>query len=159
MRLALLIAVWLSLSGCVKDYRITTPFNDADFAGYSKTGLSTIAGQAFLKTKGGDVKFGAGNQITLYPYTSYVQEVLSMKKRPNYKIKNEDTRWMQYIKTTIADAQGKFEFKNIPAGNYLIECGIFWQVPGQYGLQTTGDIVSKQVSVGNNDSINIMLTE
>ncbi len=159
MRIALLLTTILSLSGCVKDYRITTPFNEADFAEYKKAGASAISGQAFLITVGGDVKYGAGNQVNLYPYTSYVQEVLSMKKRPNYRIKNEDTRWMQYAKTTIADGQGKFEFKNIPAGNYLLECSLTWQVASQYGLQTTGGLISKQVTVGNGDSVSVMLTE
>jgi hypothetical protein len=50
------------------------PFNEDEYLPYAGDGDATITGQAFLKTRGGDVKYGAGNTIFMNPVTSYSTE-------------------------------------------------------------------------------------
>ena len=43
-------------------------------ASLAPAGTGTITGQAFLKTRGGEVRFGAGNMVLLIPSTPYTEE-------------------------------------------------------------------------------------
>ena len=52
----------------------TAVFNEDEYATYAGDGTATITGQAFVKTRGGDVKFGAGNKVFLNPVTTYSTE-------------------------------------------------------------------------------------
>ena len=46
----------------------------AKFAPFAGTGSGRIKGSAFLKTRSGDVKLGAGNKVYLMPATAYTDE-------------------------------------------------------------------------------------
>jgi hypothetical protein len=52
----------------------TTVYNPAELARYSKTVTGKIVGQAFLKTLGGNVKYGAGDIVWLHPATALTTE-------------------------------------------------------------------------------------
>jgi hypothetical protein len=94
-------------------------FNEADFLPYSGSGDSKIIGQAFLKTRGGDVKYGAGNEVVLIPVTPYTREFRERSIIGGERLEQHDQRYFKYRRTTIADGQGGFEFNNIPAGEYF----------------------------------------
>lgn len=72
-------------------------------------------------TRGG-VKIGAGAEIIIRPYTSY------LKNMPSYDYNTQnlepfDNRMLAYDRKTRTDAQGKFEFDNLPPGKYsILEC-------------------------------------
>ena len=154
----LVVMVALAICGCTSKYQMVTPYNEKDWAAYEKKGASVITGQAFLKTRGGEVRYGAGETVTLIPVTSYTTELLqaSMKRA---KITNLDSRWENHNKETVADGNGNFEFNNIPAGDYLLQCDVYWQVPGQYGMETTGATIKKQVKVSDGEKIKVIMTE
>ena len=63
------------------------------------------------------------------------------------------------FKTTIVDAQGNFEFSDLPSGDYLLEVLIQWEVVGQWGPFTTGSMVSKVTTVIDGKISKIILTE
>ena len=68
--------------GCVTPvYQITTPYSDEEHRPYTQKGNSVIVGQAFLKTRGGDVKYGAGDNVYLLPRTAYTTECLEKLSR------------------------------------------------------------------------------
>jgi hypothetical protein len=46
---------------------------DDEYAAFEQPGRGSIAGQAFLTTRGGDVKMGAGRTVTLDPATRYAR--------------------------------------------------------------------------------------
>ena len=135
-----------------------TVFNEQEFAPYAKKGTSSIAGQAFLKTRGGEVRYGAGDTVMLVPVTSYSTELwrlaLTGKTPSQY-----DVRYANYIKKVTADGMGNFEFNEIPAGEYYMECPIFWEVAGKYGMERTGARIRTQVKVADGEKLKVILTE
>ncbi|OGW44104.1 MAG: hypothetical protein A2Y66_05560 [Nitrospirae bacterium RBG_13_41_22] len=160
VQVSLILITIATLASCItpRIYKMVTPFDEREFAPYSGDGTSTIQGQAFLKTRGGEVRYAAGNTVTLIPATSYSREIWQASLRGEF-LSNKDPRWYNYVREVIADGFGNFEFKNIPAGEYYIECPIFWEVPGQYGLQSTGAVVKKEIKALPNQTVKLILTQ
>lgn len=70
----LVVLMTVVLSSCASIAAKPIPrvlFQESEYLALPKTGTATIIGQAFLKTRGGDVKTAAGNEILLNPVTSY----------------------------------------------------------------------------------------
>lgn len=133
-----IVALAILAAGCVLPHQMTTPFDESAFQKFAGNGTSTITGQAFLKTQGGDVKFGAGDTVSLMPVTPYTTEAWQAER--NGEQPQTNPRLQKYIRTTIADGNGNFEFQNLPGGDYYVECPIFWEVAGEYGLEQTGGV-------------------
>ena len=158
----------LFITGCVAKPipKLTNQFNEQDFAPYAKKGTASIIGQAFLKTRGGEVRYGAGDTIFLFPSTPYTREMQHFTHHEitnRVTIENVDKRWRDYIKKITADGSGNFEFSDIPAGEYFLECALFWEVPkscyGCAGLEETGDVLRKQIKITEGEKLKIMLTD
>jgi hypothetical protein len=164
MVLWVLLLSWVSMSpyGCA--YQMPEPveriaFPASEYDALAKTGTGIVKGQAFLKTRGGDVKVAAGNEITLNPVTSYSEQWFMtgyVEKKP---LTEHDPRYEEYIMTTIADGDGRFTFQNVPPGRYYLTTAIVWEVPsyGAYPSQT-GARVCKVVEVANDKTVNVVLT-
>ena len=135
-----------------------TSFDEAEFAPYAVAGTSAITGQAFLKTRGGEVRLGAGNTVGLLPVTSYTTELRRRVTLGGERVGPVDSRVERYRHTTVADGNGNFEFRNLPAGEYYVTCMIVWEVPSQYGLQKTGGIAYGTVKVGAGETAKVVVT-
>ena len=132
------------------------PFNEAEFQPYLRSGTSTITGQAFLKTRGGEVRFAAGNTVNLTPLTSYTRTTLEQVIVRGQKAPPADPRFPKYVRTTFADGNGNFEFKNVPAGQYLAYVPILWEVPTQYGAQQTGGFAYAHVTAKPGETVKVV---
>lgn len=150
------------LSGCATSPSIESPiranFNEADFSWSAKGGGASITGQAFLKTKGGDVKFGAGNTIKILPKTEYTTELRIRGSINGEKIGPVDPGLEKYTRTTIADGNGNFEFHNLPAGTWYLSTAITWGIPTQYGLQQTGGVAYTTATITDGEVKKVILT-
>ena len=106
------------------------------------------------------MKLGAGNQVELVPLTPYIKERLERATIRNENITPRDNRVEKYQRTTLADAQGHFEFKNIPAGEYYVTAKVTWEAPTGYqgALQTQGGFISKKIKVTDREEIEVILT-
>jgi hypothetical protein len=145
------------LVGCVTTITQSVPYNDADFEKYAGTGTSNITGSAFLKTRGGDVKVGAGSTVELIPSTPYTYERFA-PQNTNVNFGPRDFRLAKHIRTALGDAQGNFEFTGIPAGDYILACSIEWQyASGSYASTTGGQVVTR-VSVKAGETKKVVLT-
>ena len=131
-----LIFVLSLLVACMpptKTYTMQTPFRYEDWQQGAKSGSCTLKGQAFLKTRGGDVKTCAGSKVILMPYNAYTSEMFGyMKGGGNYKFTNLDERLARYSKMTICDAEGDFIFENLSTGRWLILSEVTWEIPMKY---------------------------
>ena len=137
---------------------VLTPYSEADLLPYAGTGTSTVNGQAFLKTRGGEVRFGAGDKVQLIPVTAYTTEFRERVTVRGERIGPINPEFEKYRRITIADGNGNFEFKNLPAGNYYATCYITWEIPGQYGLERTGGVAYGTVKVGIGETSKVIVT-
>jgi hypothetical protein len=132
---------------------------DSDFDRYSGVGKCSIIGQAFLKTRGGDVKYGAGETVMLMPdipFLNQMHEIQSSPDRYLYLPPDVDSKWKQLRRQTITDGAGEFEFKGIPCGSWYVESQVRWEVPT---YSTQGGTVSTRINVNQGNSpVKVILT-
>jgi hypothetical protein len=156
-----LVLIIIIMSGCASTpvIQVNTPFAEDDYIPYSKDGTGNIKGQAFLKNQAGDVKYGAGNTIYLIPTTSYTKELMdkAIDKGGGFTT-NMDYRLNKYIRTTIADGEGRFDFIKLPPGDYYIGCQIAWKYATRYGAMPTGGNIVKPAHVNEGESVKVILT-
>lgn len=159
--LIFLISSFLFLIGCVSapkaPVKMVTPFIESDYACYLKPGTGSIYGEAFLKTVGGEPKYGVGAPVLLFPGTAYYAEYLRHLAEGR-QVADLDPRCKKYVRRTTADAQGYFEFNNLPPGDYILLSEVKWGIPTRYGIRTTGGDVLKPVSLGKGEKLKVMLT-
>lgn len=158
-RIAALLTIAVGISGCAQQQVVNyPPFPGHEYAKLKQTGTASVTGQAFLRTKGGDVKVGAGSEILLIPVTTYSQVFYNAYKahRP---LGPTDPAVKKYTFRTQADATGSFEFKSVPEGNYYVAGDVVWQAPTQWGLSRQGGMLVKGLSVKDGDQVKVMLTE
>jgi hypothetical protein len=149
----------------------TVPFDESALQPFTGKGTSTITGQAFLKTAGGEIRYGAGDNVLLIPVTPYTAE----KVKALVGVKGEgssiaanfyiltlqgDIRMQKYIRTVIGDGSGNFEFQNIPAGDYYIVCPIYWSVlnPDLGITDETGGVANTKTHIGNGETVKVVVT-
>ena len=147
----------LFLTGCVTPVMQTVPFDEAACQWSVGRGSATIAGSAFMKTRGGDVKLAAGNKVELIPETPYTRERFQLPS--GTRVQDRDARLANFVRETIADAQGNFEFKNVPAGDYILSCVILWSYGTGMGTATTGGQALSFVSVAGDEVKRVVLTK
>lgn len=157
---ALLVMLIFSLASCaaVPPERMENQFSEADFAPYMVKGSGRITGQAFVKTLGGDVKFGAGNIVRLVPLTPYILERYQKNVIGGRTLEPPNTNIWKFTKNTVADGNGNFEFKEIPDGEYTVICDIYWQVATPNGLRETGGLAHARVTIKNGSSEKVIVT-
>lgn len=132
---------------------------DADrVATYLEKGSGRIHGQAFLKTRGGEVRLGAGNVITLVPDDDWTRRAMELLKE-GASLDELPEAAKQYLArvmhTTQGDAGGNFTFEALPQGIYRLETVITW-LAGRY---STGGLVTRRVVLADGQDQQVMLTE
>jgi len=152
----LLLFLALALSGCISPpqmprRQVATPFKESDFKAFVGLGTSTIEGQAFLLTQGGDVKYAAGKKVSLLPVTAYTTEMWEMAGAGVVPIKDYNVE--QFFRSVISDGFGNFSFENIPAGEWYVECAHFWNYIGG----VTGRNLRSKVVVKPGEKLKIIL--
>lgn len=151
----------LALAACTvpqpQAYQRQAQFIEAEYAFSAGTGTGRLTGQAFTKTRGGDVKFAAGNPVYLNPVTSYSAEWFEVNVKQNRLMTQPDPRTEKYRRTTTADGSGNFEFDGLPAGDYYVASSIFWEVPGPNGLSHTGSIVGEKVTIKAGETTKVIV--
>ena len=132
-----------------------TNFPEGQYQSLEKNGKTEITGQAFLKTRGGDVKYAAGNKVFLEPATPFAKDYYKNQPHSPYPLTADNPRAAAYSRVTTADAQGKFAFKGIPPGDYFIVTSVTWEVAGK----VQGGNLIKAVTIKNEPSLNFIISE
>ena len=159
----LLITVVLLLGCAVKSpapiiHPRTASFIESEYAAYENPGTATITGQAFLKTRGGDVKFAAGDEVLLAPATSYSSEWWQQTVLQGKRLSEGSARAAEFMRSTIADGDGRFRFDSLAAGVYYVATTVIWEVPTSGSTwERTGGTVGQQVSVGPGQAVQVIL--
>ncbi|PVZ19954.1 MULTISPECIES: hypothetical protein [unclassified Pseudomonas] len=149
------------LGGCVSppppQPRIAFPV--AEYQSLPKAGTGIVEGQVFMRTIGGDVKYGAGSEVTLNPMTSYSQQWYRYTYELRQPLQPGDPRQEAYVIRTQADGNGNFRFTDVPPGQYYLTSRVTWQAPTQYGLTPQGGWLTNRITVKDGQSIRSMLTQ
>lgn len=145
------------LCSCAAQPRLAI-FNEAEYAPFRKGGTGKITGQAFMRTKGGDVKYAAGQQVNLNPVTTYSKEWFERAVLGGQTLAPADPRLGAEEKHTLADAEGRFEFNGLAAGDYYLTSWLTWIVPTEYVTITTGGTLAGKYSVANGQTTKVVLT-
>lgn len=151
------------LSACVTYQQSRLPRMDFPVHEYQRlttSGTAIVNGQAFMKTRGGDVKLAAGNEVFLNPVTSYSTEWYEKSYLPNIGMVRADSRILNYVTTTVADGEGRFTFKNVPAGEYFVTSNVNWEAATGYqgALRQQGGVVTKRITVKDGEELDIVVT-
>lgn len=123
-------------------------------------GTATVEGQAFLKTVGGDVKYGAGNTVYLIPnvphtFDWFTRVTADMSTAPEINpAVNKVTR------KTLASGDGRFKFENVPAGSYIVVTTVQWGAPvGYHGaMRAQGGFVGTVVTAESGKTVTAIAT-
>lgn len=161
MRIIAAVIALVLAAGCIPPTvaKRRIAFDELSYAGYDAVGTATIKGQAFLKTRGGEVKFAAGGKVYCNPVTSYSTEWYHRGVIDGETLETPDPRAEKYYRETQADAFGNFEFTSLPAGSYYLAAPIYWEVPfGRYGTDTTGATAGARVKVEAGETKKVILT-
>ena len=124
----------------------TTSLDEPAISAAMRPGHAIVRGQAFSKTVGVDVKYGAGAQILVLPNTDYVSQCIDILKI-KYITTSCGAPLLKLGRVVIADGEGRFEISDLAPGDYSISTLITWGVPTGYGIEQTGGVVSTVVSV------------
>lgn len=124
-----------------------------------------MSGQAFLRRNDGVVVYAAGSPVYLVPQTAYSDE--RMAKVFNgakftqatelfgvgLTFKNDDPRYQQYVKSTVADGEGRFTFMNVAAGPYYLTTTVTWRA--EY---VQGGGLLERINVVDGQPVQVMMT-
>jgi hypothetical protein len=158
MRNLPLVALFFLLAGCIEPQARTAVYNPAELVSYSKIGTGKISGQAFMKTVGGDVKYGAGNDVWIHPVTSLTTEWYDKTIVQGIPLVAGSPHTDDYRKKTVADGEGRFDFDGLAPGDYYVTCAISWGVPSELGVMPTGGIAYAKVTVRNGETAKAIVT-
>jgi hypothetical protein len=134
-------------------------FNFSEYSPYAREGTGVLTGQAFLRTRGGDVKYAAGREVTLNPVTAYSTEWYNRGVIAGKNLEEADARATPYNRVCTADGEGRFRFEKLPTGDYYVVSSVFWEIPGAWGLRRTGGNVYAQVHVTEGQTNELILTQ
>jgi len=154
-----LIVLGVAMVGCATSRPIDrAAFNESEYSRVPEIGTGIITGQVFMKTVGGDVKYGAGSQVTLFPVTSYSEQWYDVMFVQHKTLAAPNPKADKYIRTVQADGNGNFQFTDVPPGNYFINSVVQWQSPSQFGLSTQGGMIANRITVENGKTTRTMIT-
>lgn len=133
-----------------------TPYNPDDFILEKQAGTGKISGQAFLKTLGGDVKYGAGCTVFCLESTPYTDELYyAAERRQLIDERTLNPDFKLHARQVVANGEGEFTFPNLPAGKYYVYTTITWYITR---YRQSGGGVQAEVNLGDGESKNIILT-
>lgn len=180
MRKLVVFVVALALFGCAGTRPDEDPcrrrarFVLSEYEPFQAPGDGSINGQAFLVTRGGDVKVAAGRGVTLRPHTSLSLEFIEKNVLGRCDMSAAaDSVMFRFDRRQVADGDGRFEFTEIPPGKYFVGCELTWEVSGYvsgyapvfggifFGVPThekTGGLLLQTVQVDSGASTRLILS-
>jgi hypothetical protein len=124
---ALLACSFLTLTSCETGPQPRrVPFNEADFAPYARSGSGSVVGQIYISFKDGSLRPGRSIGVDLVPVNDYTREIVERKIIHGENLAPGDPRYDKYVRHTVADDLGNFEFHHLPAGDYFVGGIVEW---------------------------------
>lgn len=124
----------LCLGACVERPAATIPFSAEEAAYIKKNGTGTITGHAFRTKASGVVVNAAGQVVRLIPATGFARERFKALFGSGFYLPHShypreddpDPAYGEHTRTTRAEANGRFVFRNVAPGAYIVTTQIVW---------------------------------
>lgn len=138
------------------NYELVSEFSNDDFAWSLEKGTGVIAGQGYLKTKGGFVQTAVGEEVALIPRNAYTDEIVSVTRTEGffdqYSNVSKDVDYNQYRRQQTADEKGRFRFEGLPAGEYYIVTRVIWYTRDQNSkVSLHGGLLWGQIKIADGE--------
>ena len=102
-------------------------FDPAEVGKFKRHGAASLAGEASMRERGGNVATCAGQSIALLVETPYVDTVIPILLHGEPLPPNAAQHLIDStVQGVTCDASGRFAFKGIVPGNYLLLTTITW---------------------------------
>jgi hypothetical protein len=119
-------------------------FDAAEAAQLMEVGEATLSGQAFMLEKGGllaaDTKLYARNQVVyLFPMTAFMKAWVGKYHGKGLSKGSSElqSELFSYVARVISDEEGRFQFRGLKSGDYLVWTILPFEKDHEY-LQNTG---------------------
>jgi hypothetical protein len=131
----------------------------SEYRAFLQGGSAELRGQAFLTTRGGEVRVAAGRLVTLDLATNYAREWFRRfgADAARFDALPPDTTFVRARKTTTANAEGRFRFSGLAPGDYIVRTTVTWEAGVSSSLQ--GGVVAALVSVKEGQADEVVLNQ
>lgn len=164
----MLLAAVLLLSGCAaqtKTVQLHQSFDAVTAKRLVQPGVNLIEGSALIRQQGGGVVTCAGLPVQLVPKTAYAQERVraiygntargfTPVQQTFISFTPDHPGYLQHMKTTLCDAQGRFQFDDVADGEFYVVAKIIWAA----GNRPQGGSLMQIVSVSGGQAEKIVLS-
>jgi hypothetical protein len=153
------LATFVSCAAGPMTYVMRRSFDEERIRPYGVAGQGAVTGSAFLKTRGGEVRLGAGNSVVLIPVTDYTREYVEHRLLASptaLRIENIAPGLNVYVREKTADAQGGFRFEQIPRGDYFVASYISWLVSAETSSGGWGVAVAH---LDSSETVDVVVTQ
>jgi len=153
--IVLLLIAFLMMS-CARTYDRKAEFNPEEYAPYAGTGTARVCGQAYLTMEDGKSHMASGDRVLLAPATSYTEEAVMVKVRRGRKMVDPVPEAMKFEQHTKTDAEGRFCFTGLPAGDYFVVADI--ALPTSTKEHRESQLAHAKASVKADENVYILVT-
>ena len=155
-RWIVLLLVALFMMSCARTYERKAEFNPEEYAPYASTGTARVCGQAYLSMDDGKPHVASGDRVLLAPVTSYTEEAIMVKVRGGRKMVDPAPEAMKFEQHTKTDAEGRFCFTGLPAGEYYVVADI--ALPTSTKEHRESQLAHAKASVKADENVYILVT-
>lgn len=152
-----LSAATLALAGCAamapRQIDLVSKFDPNEVAWATGKGSGKIVGSGVIQTVGGIPRNCAGNKVGAIPVSTYsterLQAIYGNSSKAYWPAAGQkwniprDAQYEASFREAICDAQGTFEFDDLPAGSYFLTTSVVWSTGQQYASPQGGFLMLK----------------
>jgi len=153
--IVLLLVAFLMMS-CARTYDRQAEFNPEEYAPYEGPGTGRVCGQAFLSMADGKLHVASGDRVLLAPATSYTEEAMMVKVLGGHKMVDPDPEAMKFEQHSKTDAEGRFCFTGLPAGEYYVVADI--ALPTSTKEHRESQLAHAKASVKADENVYVLVT-
>jgi hypothetical protein len=148
--------------------RLQSAFTLDEVKFVKQPGDATVTGKAFLKLTDGTYKDCAGFNMELLPVAAYSRErigrtygnveqgqILLEQNPPRFT--PDVPEYHDMLLKSACDAQGRFEFTRVPAGDYFVMAFIIWDDTSGAAPRKTGGAAMKRIRVEPRSTVDVLL--
>jgi hypothetical protein len=154
LRFALPVVVAASLAACASTalppgprYQPSTTRTEAEYQPFLQAGANVLEGQAIRRSPDGRSQPVAGRSVTLDPATTTGNDWWRVAGRsfPDRLSLPPSDAFLRARRVTVTDVEGRFAFRNLPAGTYYLRTDYGGTGPGPTGV--SGGLLGQRIEI------------